>query len=151
MCPHEKHNSHQELYSRNEHSEKACNYRKVITRLLSMPKMRKLLSKVSTVLRIGYCILIIYIPILRYGNCTKFPQMEYNIAYYKAVITKQKSTYSLFSSKYFSNNILACYEWKERSWYFAHQNSWNVSINFRKRSIRIQAFVQFSRILNLFT
>ena len=34
---------------------------------------------------------------------------------------------------------------------FAHQNSWNVSINFRKRSIRIQAFVQFSRILNLFT
>ena len=33
--------------------------------------MRKLLSKVSTVLRIGYCILIIYIPILRYGNCKK--------------------------------------------------------------------------------
>ena len=33
--------------------------------------MRKLLSKVSTVSRIGYCILIIYIPILRYGNCKK--------------------------------------------------------------------------------
>ena len=52
--------------------------------------MRKLLSKVSTVLRIGYCILIIYIPILRYGNCKKFPQMEYYIAYYQAVLTSKK-------------------------------------------------------------
>ena len=105
MCPHEKHNSHQELYSRNEHSEKACNYRKVITRLLSMPKMRKLLSKVSTVLRIGYCILIIYIPILRYGNCTKFPQMEYNIAYYKAVITSKKVRIPFLIKVFFKQHI----------------------------------------------
>ena len=41
---HKRFNSHEELYSRNEHSEKACNYRKVITRLLSMPKMCKLLG-----------------------------------------------------------------------------------------------------------
>ena len=51
--------------------KKACNYRKVITWWLSMPKMCKLLSKGNVVLRIGYSILIIYIPILRFGKWQK--------------------------------------------------------------------------------
>ena len=99
-------------------------------------KMCKLSTKGSMELRIGnICVLIIYIPIFRFGNCKKFPQMEYYIVYScrKVVIDRSSQNAFVFSSKVFSNNVYWHVKNWKRSWYFAHRNSWNASINFRRR------------------
>ena len=70
--------------------------------------MCKLSTKGSMELRIGnICVLIIYIPIFRFGNRKKFPQMEYYIVYScrKVVIDRSSQNAFVFSSKVFSNDV----------------------------------------------
>ena len=66
-------------------------------------------------MRIGnICVLIIYIPIFRFGNCKKFPQMEYYIVYScrKVVIDRSSQNGFVFSSKHFDEGPDTDFRWR---------------------------------------